>query len=436
MSLPATMQYDVALVGGGPAGLAAGPRAAEHGARVIIIDSGLRPGGQIWRHHSAAALPSDARHWLSRLERTNAEWMLRATVVDGDITRGLTVVTPTGTTRVAAPRIILATGARELFLPYPGWTLPNVMGIGGAQAMLKGGLDVRGKRVIIAGSGPLLLPVAAAMAKGGARLIAVAEQASARQVSAFAASLWSQPGKLVLAARYGTSFPLRAHRTGTWVERADGTGRLESVTLRSGKRRWVEQCDLLCSSYGLVPSTEVARLFGCDIRNGRVVVDALQRTSIPGVLSAGESTGVAGEAASIAEGEIAGLTVAASTSATIPGDLRRRQRQGRQFADRLLDTFKPRDEVRRLADAATVVCRCEDVRLGQLDPSWVGRQAKLYTRAGMGPCQGAVCGPALEQLFGWTQGSVRPPLFAPLLSAWMADAVSSNTSVVPESATE
>ena len=423
MSVLPILQCDVAIVGGGPAGIAAATRAAEERARVIVIDSGLRPGGQIWRHHSPAALLPDARRWLSRLERTNAEWLLRATVVDGDIHRGLTVVTHAGTTRVTAPRIILATGARELFLPFPGWTIPNVMGIGGAQAMLKAGLDVRGKRVIIAGSGPLLLPVAASMAKGGARLVTVAEQASAGQLAGFAASLWAQPGKLVLAARYRAAFPLGAHRTSTWVERADGAGRLERVTLRSGDRHWVEPCDLLCSSYGLVPSTELARLIGCVIAHGRVIVDELQRTSVPGVFSAGESTGVAGDAASIAEGEIAGLAAASRTSAHIPGPLRRRQHQGRRFADRLLETFRPRAEVRALADSGTVVCRCEDVRLGQLDPSWTGRQAKLYTRAGMGPCQGAVCGPALEHMFGWGQGSVRPPLFAPLLGAWMADAV-------------
>ena len=430
------VRYDVAIVGGGPAGIAAATRAAEERARVVVIDSGLRPGGQIWRHHSPAALLPDAQRWLSRLERTNAEWLLRATVVDGDIARGLTVVTHTGTMHIAAPRIILATGARELFLPYPGWTIPNVMGIGGAQAMLKAGLDVRGKRVVIAGSGPLLLPVAAAMAKGGARVVTVAEQASARQLAGFAASLWAQPGKLALAARYRAAFPLRAHRAGTWVERAEGIGRLERVTLRSGDRRWVEQCDFLCSSYGLVPSTELARLFGCAIANGRVIVDDLQQTNVPGVLSAGESTGVAGDAASIAEGEIAGLAAVGRAPVRIASDLRRRQQQGRRFADRLLETFRPRAEVRALADSATVVCRCEDVRLGQLDPSWTGRQAKLYTRAGMGPCQGAVCGPALEQLFGWSQGSVRPPLFAPSLGAWMSEADTTDTTAVSGSSVE
>lgn len=427
MSVSRTMRCDVAVVGGGPAGIAAATRAAENGARVVIIDSGLQPGGQIWRHHVPGTLPRSAQRWLARLRDSGAHWLLQATVVDGDIARGLTVVRPDGTIRVVAPRVILATGARELFLPYPGWTLPNAMGIGGAQAMLKAGLDVRGKRVIIAGSGPLLLPVAAAMTKAGARLIAVAEQTSAQRLGAFAISLWSQPAKLLLAARYRIATPMRAHRMGTWVERADGPERVETVTLTTGRRRWVEQCDLLCCSYGLIPGTELARLLGCEITNGRVIVDAIQRTTVLGVFSAGECTGVAGDAAAIAEGEIAGLTASSAASAPIPADLRRRQGQGQRFAHRLRETFRLREALLTLAAPDTIVCRCEDVRLGQFEPSWSGRQAKLYTRAGMGPCQGAVCGPALEHLFKWPPGSVRPPLFAPSLGAWMCDEAEQDT---------
>lgn len=421
MSATEILSCDVAVVGGGPAGIAAATRAAGNGARVIVIDSGLELGGQIWRHYDQAGLPEPARQWLARLRSTGTRVLLQSTVVDGNVSRGLTVVTPQATIRVTSSRVILATGARELFLPYPGWTLPNVMGIGAAQAMLKAGLDVRGKRVIIAGSGPLMLPVAAAMHRAGARLITVAEQSSASRLAAFALSLWAQPEKLLLGARYRLAMPGRVHRTGTWVERAEGSSRVEAVTLTTGRRRWVAPCDLLCCSYGLVPATELARLLGCDVANGHVTVDAMQRTTIREVFSAGESTGVAGDAAAIAEGEIAGLAASSSIIPTISAGLRRRQQQGRLFVDQLREAFRPRAELRRLASAETVICRCEDVRFGQLDPSWTGRQAKLYTRIGMGPCQGAVCGAAVEQLFGWSPGSVRPPLFSPPLSAWMPE---------------
>jgi D-hydroxyproline dehydrogenase subunit alpha len=422
MSELRTMECDVAVIGGGPAGIAAAARAAEHGARTIMLDSGLRPGGQIWRHLDATTLPSRARSWLRRLQRSGARVVQRATVVDADDARALTVVDPHGTTRVVAQRIIIATGARERFLPFPGWTLPNIMGVGGAQAMLKAGLDVRGRRAIVAGSGPLLLPVAAALRKAGAQLVIVAEQATARTLGTFALSLWSQPSKLWLAARYRAEIGTTTYRTGCWVRRADGIDRLQTVTLTNGHREWVEPCDLLCCAFGLVPATEMARLLGCTVEGGSIIVDGMQRTSVEHVLSAGETTGIAGDDAAIAEGEIAGIVASSRLAvAAIPPDLIRHQHQGRRFARRLRDSFRLRPELSQLATADTVVCRCEDVRLRQLDPAWTARQAKLYARVGMGPCQGMTCGPALQHLFGWDAGSVRPPLFAPSLRSWIGD---------------
>lgn len=419
--MQAALEVDVVVVGGGPAGIAAGTRAAEVGARVLIIDSGMRPGGQIWRHYDEGTLPVHARRWIERSHRAGATWMLQASVVDGSLRDGLVVTTTTGTQVVRGARVVIATGARELFLPYPGWTLPNAMGVGGAQALLKGGWDVRGKRVVIGGSGPLLFPVAAALATAGARVTTVAEQAGMMPLARFGLSLLSRPGKIALAARYRAALSRGVFRTGTWVARADGDGRVESVTLTDGRRRWSEPCDILCCSYGLVPSTELARLLGCASSNAKVVVDHRQQTTVPGIHCAGESTGVAGDDAAIAEGEIAGL---ASTSSNISPALLRRRDRGRGFERALAAAFKPRRELLQLAEPDTIVCRCEDVSLGRLQSEWTGRQAKLYTRIGMGPCQGAVCGPAAQHLFGWAPGTVRPPLLAPSLDAWvpMADA--------------
>ena len=422
MNTPGVIRCDVVVVGGGPAGIAAGTRAAEAGADVIVIDSAARPGGQIWRHRDRTSLPRPATRWIERSERAGVKWMLEATVIDGSAEHGrVTVTKREGTHVVSAPKTIIATGARELFLPYPGWTLPNAMGVGGAQAMLKGGLGVEGKRVVVAGSGPLLLPVAAAMARSGARIVAFAEQVSSLKLATFGLSLWGQPEKILLAARYGSAVPVRAYHTGVWVERADGDRRVETVTLTNGARRWTEPCDLLCCSYGLVPGTELARLLGCAVIDDRVVVDAFQRTTVAGVFSVGETTGVAGDAASIAEGEIAGIVAAGGDSVRIPRELQRRRNQGIRFAVRIASTFRPRAELLTLARPDTVVCRCEDVRFGQLDRTWTGRQAKLYARVGMGPCQGAVCGPGLAHVLGWPAGSIRPPLFAPLLGEWISD---------------
>ncbi|HET7563558.1 MAG TPA: FAD/NAD(P)-binding oxidoreductase, partial [Gemmatimonadaceae bacterium] len=271
---------DVAVVGGGPAGIAAATRAAESGARVFVIDQGLRPGGQIWRHTDHEHLPPLAQRWIERCERSGARWLSAATVVDGTLhadelgriddvpEHELAVVQHDHPFVVRARSIVLATGARERFLPYPGWTLPNAMGVGGAQALLKGGADMRGRRVVIAGSGPLVLPVAAAMAHAGATLVAVAEQAAPGRVVGFGATLWSHPSKLADAMRYRAGFAGTSYRLGTWVERATGEGRVEHVTLTNGRRRWREACDLLCCSFGLVPNLELPRLLGCTVENG------------------------------------------------------------------------------------------------------------------------------------------------------------------------
>jgi len=139
-------------------------------------------------------------------------------------------------------------------------------------------------------------------------------------------------------------------------------------------------------------------------------VDALQRTTVPNVWCAGEPTGVAGEAAALVEGRIAGLDAAGDEARARSARLQRARDGWRRFGERLTDAFRPRDEVRRLASDSTVVCRCEDVRRESLDPSWSVRQAKLYTRITMGPCQGMVCGAACTSLFGWSPGTVRPPV--------------------------
>jgi thioredoxin reductase len=407
----AVIDCDVLVVGGGPAGIAAASRAAESGAKVVMVDQGMRPGGQVWRHRDASELPRLARAWLDRLSRSGARCLAMTTVTDATSDGVVSIAHRDGSGIVRAGAVVMATGARELFIPYPGWTLPGAMGIGGAQALLKGGMRVRGKRVIVAGSGPLILPVAAAMAHAGARLVSVLEQASVAAVAGFARTLWRHPSKLADGARYRSAFARTPYRTGSWVARAEGERHVERVTLTNGHREWSEECDLLCCSYGLVPNVDLALLLGCAVDDGRVVVDAAQRTSLPRVYAAGEPTGVAGELAALTEGEIAGL--AAAGHAAAGRSLARARQRWRAFAAQLALSFRPRPELRNLAEPDTIICRCEDVPLSRIDPSWSVRQAKLYTRIGMGPCQGGVCGPACHFLFSWPHGRVRPPLGAP-----------------------
>ncbi|MEO8563123.1 MAG: FAD/NAD(P)-binding oxidoreductase [bacterium] len=412
---------DVAVIGAGPAGIAAATRAAEAGARVVIVDESPNVGGQIWRHRPGAAAPTGAIRWLARLERSGARVLAESTVFDlhRDDRDGFVVAFE----RAGAPgelrarALVLATGARERFLPFPGWTIPGVIGVGGAQALLKAGASVRGKTIVIAGSGPLLLPVAASLVHAGAHLALVAEQAPARRVASFAVGLWRRPAALRDAVRYRAGFLRVPYRLGEWVTEARGASVLTSVVMTDGRSSRAIPCDLLCVGFGLVPNTELPRHVGCSIADGVVRVDDRQATSVQGVFCAGEPTGIGGVDLALVEGEIAGLC-AAEQGGAASSPLRARRARLRRLAAEMDRAFALRDELRRLPTAETIVCRCEDVAYGALYRDWSPRQAKLYARAGMGACQGRVCGPALEFLLGWDGDAViRAPVTPTLLGA-------------------
>jgi NADPH-dependent 2,4-dienoyl-CoA reductase/sulfur reductase-like enzyme len=401
---------DVAVVGAGPAGIAAACRAAEAGASTLVLDEGDAAGGQIYRHRPPNA-PEAVRPWLERLERSGARRVGSASVFDawqdGDGFR-LLAETGGGAVAVSARRIVLATGAREVFLPFPGWTLPGILGAGGAQALWKSGADLRGRTAVVAGSGPLLLPVAASLTKAGARVVLVAEQASFPSLAGFGASLLRAPSKILEAGRHRRAFARTPYRTGVWVARALGADRVEVVAVTDGARTSEFACDLLAVGWGLVPNVELASLLGCTVRDGAVAVDARQRTSVEGVFCAGEPCGVAGVEVALAEGEIAGVAAARRESGAEPR-LARTRASGRRLAARMHSAFRLRPELRALAAADTILCRCEDVPVGAVAGCSGAREAKLSSRAGMGACQGRVCGPALQFLFGWDSDTVRPP---------------------------
>src|SRR6185437_7114080 len=189
-------EFDVLVVGGGPAGIAAACCAAEAALRVAIADDNPALGGQIWRGEHASPSTKEATFWYQRVKDLGGEHLPGTRVFAQTDSHSLLAETDTGVCELIFRSLILATGARERFLPFPGWTLPNVMGAGGLQAMAKSGWNVRGRKVVVAGTGPLLLAVAAHLKQYGADLRLIAEQASWQQLAPFALSLWRQPPKL------------------------------------------------------------------------------------------------------------------------------------------------------------------------------------------------------------------------------------------------
>ncbi len=408
---------EIVVVGAGPAGLAAACCLGEAGRDVLIVDEAPSPGGQIWRHRRAADLPAGARQWLDRLAATEVRSITGAVVLDTTANGSLVAEKGEERLEIEGRKLVLATGARELFLPFRGWTLPGVIGVGAAQALIKEGVEVRGWRVILAGSGPLLLPVAALLRSKGAMVRLIAEQAPRAAVLRFGAGLWRNPTKILEAIGYRSRTLGAPYRLGVWVLAARGDSRIGEVELTDGKRTWTEPCDLLCTSSGLVPNTELARLLQCRVEAGCVVVDHNQTTNQEDIYCVGESTGVGGAQKSLLEGQMAAAHIAGQEERL--RQLGRLCRRSRRFSRSLVSTFAPRRELADRLRSETVICRCEDVRWGDLDPGWSIRQAKLYSRLGMGPCQARICGAAMRQLCGWDFDSVRPPVEPCRLSTLM-----------------
>ncbi|MEU6283257.1 NAD(P)/FAD-dependent oxidoreductase [Streptomyces sp. NPDC047028] len=450
----------LAVVGAGPAGLAGALAAAASGVHVTLVDAADQAGGQFFRQPATAlrARRPQALHHQWRAWQRLRDGLERH--VEGGRIEHLTghhvwcverdsTGTPTGFLIVHALRgaaqddgvavhadaVLLATGGYEQVLPFPGWTLPGVVTAGGAQAMLKGGLVLPGRTVVVAGTGPLLLPVATGLAAAGARVAALVESADPRELLRRAPALASQPGKLAEGAWYAGL--LLRHRVRTLarhtVVEAHGTDRLEAVTVaaldRGGRVRPDTarriDCDTLAVGHGMLPHTDLAETLGCTLAGMAVRVDGEQRTDVPGVWAAGESTGIGGAALALAEGHIAGRSIAARLHGTEPdprgwAPAARTRARLRAFFAAADSVYAPPAGWADLVGDDTVVCRCEEVTAGDIRAA-VGslgagdlRTVKLLTRAGMGWCQGRVCAPAVAGLTGCPLTPGRRPFARPV----------------------
>lgn len=437
----------VVVVGAGPAGLAAAEAALGAGARVTLIDSADQPGGQYHRmlpEAYDAARPEWLQHGWRAFDRRRRRvlghprcawwpetsvWALERPAPDEPgVPRVHVLRGPAdggGRSRLALDpdALVLAVGAHDRVLPFPGWELPGVFTAGAAQALAKGERVVVGDRVVIAGSGPFLLPVAASLLEAGSRVLEVLEAGTAGTVARGwtrrpwqLAALGGKAGELAeytaLLVRHRVPF-----RTGRTVVEARGDGRVEEVVTARLRADWsvvpgterTVSVDALCVSHGFSPQLELPAAAGCALRRTPggefVAVDDDQGTSCPGVYAAGEITGIAGAPAARAEGALAGWFAAGGApDARALRPLRRSRDQGRAFAERLAGAHPVGAAWPEWLRPETVVCRCEEADYASLcraagnAASRGMRVAKLETRAGLGPCQGRICGPTVAEL--------------------------------------
>jgi NADPH-dependent 2,4-dienoyl-CoA reductase/sulfur reductase-like enzyme len=460
MTSPAdTARFSVAVIGAGPAGLAAAVHAAEQGATTTLIDSAARLGGQYWRHQKAgldrpagpgstAGLHHDVEVYQDLVRR------LEILVAAGRLTvclehhvwslqvdeSGCSIAAVDrrdpdrpGELGVRAAVVVLAVGAYDRQVPFPGWDLPGVLTVGGAQALLKGSGVAVGPRVLVSGTGPFLLPVATALAAHGADVVGVHEANRGFGWLKHLPAAAAQPAKLREAGGYAYGLaryriPLR---TRSVVVAAHGQDRLEAVTVarldRAGKvrdrtRRRIA-VDVLAVGYSFTTQSELPLQAGCALAETAgatlaVATDSTQQTSNPRVFAAGETTGIGGAQLAVAEGVVAG--VCAARVASQPAGQSHPPAQPDRLVKTVEAAIRTRDRLRRFAAAMhavypvprfwldtlepdTVVCRCEEVTVAEIDAAIDNgardaRSVKLLSRSGMGWCQGRECGYATSCL--------------------------------------
>lgn len=433
---------DVAIIGAGPAGLAAADVLAGRRLDVCLFDENPRPGGQLLRAFRSGA-PADAGRFPDPARRRGRR--LVQTVPTGvRVETGVQVLglfppdrllVQRGDGKVvemAARCTICATGARERFIPFPGWTLPGVISTGAAQILLKGAGVLPARVGVIAGIGPLPLLLARQTVAHGGRVAALLDGASLTAKLKLLRTLPGQAAKLAeglwLTARLAAA-GVRV-QSGRWITGVSGRGRVESVTTVRLDRRGEAVAGStrrypaagLAVGFGFVPNIELPLQAGCNahyrVDGGGWVIhaDSDLETSLPGVFAAGEVTGIGGGMKSLVEGGLCGLAVSARLGRVKPGDAALRQRlivrRAREIAfgthiNRLCRV--PGAWLAAIPDD-TIVCRCEDVRLGDIrrrlaDGFGTPGALKKATRCGMGTCQGRVCGPIVDDILAVLAGA-------------------------------
>jgi octopine oxidase subunit A len=421
---------DFAVIGAGPAGMAAAALADEFGIDTMLVDEQVAPGGQIYR--AAEGAPPGSLLGPDDLAGRSLVAALRASRVDYRPGTKVWQVEPDGTLYldasgstevVSARRVLLATGAIERPVPISGWTLPGVMTAGAMQVLLKTSDLVPEGRTVLAGQGPLIYSVASQLTRAGAPPVAILETTPSENYCEAARLFWNRwPGRpplikglRLLAAVRRAGIPIRR---GVRALRAIGRTDLERVGWNAGEIA----ADQLLLHEGVIPNVQMSQALQLhhhwdeEQLSWRPALDAWGQTSLPCVAVAGDGGGIAGAAAAVLSGQLAALDAAMLLGHIGEAERDRRaqpiraafdrQRAPRRFLDRL---YRPPHSVLAPEDDKIVACRCEEVsvgcirqaaRLGASGPN----QLKAFTRCGMGFCQGRICGPIAAAIIADTSG--------------------------------
>jgi len=433
---------DLAVIGGGPAGLAAATRAAELGLDTVLFDEQATPGGQIYRnieqvaaqrpqtlkllgasYREGLALVDAFRHSGARYRAQTSVWEVTAKTRN-DAPAGLGVVTAGTADLLHARSVIIAPGAMERPLPLPGWTLPGVMTVGAVQSLLKGSAMIPKTPSVLIGSGPLLYLVAWQLLRAGAPPRALwLTTPSSRWRHALSAlpGMLRTGGDLWKGLRWSRALRAAgvAIRQGAEDVCIEGNEQVEAVSARFGGQRQRFETGLALLHNGIVPNVQLTMAAGCEHHWDpsqhcwRPRLDSWGATNVSGILVAGDGGGIGGARAARHSGTLAALEAArklAFIDTRVRNTLARSSRNSltrelgaRPFLDRLFPPPEPND------DDELIVCPCEGVTAGELravirlgcpGPN----QAKAFTRCGMGPCQGRMCGLTVSEIFARERG--------------------------------
>jgi NADPH-dependent 2,4-dienoyl-CoA reductase/sulfur reductase-like enzyme len=413
----------IAIIGAGPAGLAAAKVMAESGAQAIVLDSGPRPGGQYWRHRNGVQGYKSHRahgYFDSIMSSRNITYIYGAQVwsaVRNESSITLNYIHEGVEKSITVEKLILATGAYDRSIPFTGWELPGSMTPGAAQALLKGHGVIAGKKILVSGTGPFLLPVAVGLAEAGADVLGIIEAHSPLRWLRSPLALILNPQKAVELLYYLRK--IRKHSLNVSFGRAvigfNGSfatlSKVKSSLERKGDVTEIE-CDVVAAGWGFNPDVTLGGILACNQkvdRDGSVIfaVDSEQRSSQENIWIAGEATGIGGADLALAEGEIAARS---ALNNSIPFSLKFKRFRLQLFATALQRSYPVENGWQGWIMPETNICRCEEVSHSEICQSVTelsaqdSRTSKLFTRAGMGLCQGRVCSRIVSEIIAGENG--------------------------------